>query len=391
MPTYEQLQCEINRQITKYKEEMIAVSDHMADNPELSGMEYETSAGLVRLLEDHGYKTEKPFCGKETAFRGVYGSNDHKYKIALLTEYDALPEIGHACGHCLSGAISMLAGLALKDLQDELDADVHIIGTPDEEDDGAKCIMADMGLFDQYDMAMMVHMYNRNIVMPQFQALGEFFYEFHGKAAHASAAPWEGKNALNGVQLMIHAIDMLRQHTRPDAQFHGVIKDGGAFPNIVPEKAVYHLFIRAGSKDYMEELIRLTDDCAAGAAIATQTTWERTPKDQTYYVDLRRNAAGEQALREVFKELGIEENGPKDLIFGSSDIGNVSYGCPAFHPCLQIVDDAPVHTREFEKAVRSDRAHEAIITGAKLIAFQAAKIFSDKDRIRAMKADFEKK
>lgn len=126
-------------------------------------------------------------------------------------------------------------------------------------------------------------------------------------------------------------------------------------------------------------------------ALATQTTWERTPKDQTYYVDLRRNAAGEQALREVFEELGIEENGPKDLIFGSSDIGNVSYGCPAFHPCLQIVDDAPVHTREFEKAVRSDRAHEAIITGAKLIAFQAAKIFSDKDRIRAMKADFEKK
>ena len=142
MPTYEQLQCEINRQITKYKDEMIAVSDHMADNPELSGREYETSAGLVRLLEDYGYKTEKPFCGKETAFRGVYGSNDHKYKIALLTEYDALPEIGHACGHCLSGAISMLAGLALKDLQDELDADVHIIGTPDEEDDGAKCIMA---------------------------------------------------------------------------------------------------------------------------------------------------------------------------------------------------------------------------------------------------------
>ena len=388
--TYDKLCEKISGAIARYQQEMIELSDYMADHPELSGKEYETSAKLVAYLRDKGYAVEYPFGGKETAFRAVYGDNGHKYKIALLTEYDALPEVGHACGHCLSGAISILAGLAARELQDELDADIHVIGTPDEEDDGAKCIMADAGVFKAYDMASMVHTYNRNIVMPRFQALGEFFYAFHGLAAHASAAPWEGKNALNAAQLMMHAIDMLRQHTRPDAQFHGIIKDGGAFPNIVPEKSLIHLFIRAGDKRYMEELVRLADDCAAGAALATQTTWSRTPQNQTYYVDLRRNDAGEQALREVFAELGIEENGPRDLIFGSSDIGNVSYECPAFHPCLQIVDEAPIHTREFEAAVRSERSHAAISVGAGLLARHIAKIFSDEERIKAMKADFEK-
>lgn len=388
--TYEQLKDKIIAEADKYAPELIQASDDMADNPELSGREYETSRKLAALLEKHGYKTEYPFGGKKTAFRGIYGDNRHKYKIALLVEYDALPELGHGCGHCISGAISILAGLAIRDLQDELDADVHIIGTPDEEDDGAKCIMVEKGIFDEYNMAIMVHLYNRNLVMPKFQALAEYFYKFHGKEAHASTAPWEGKNALNALQLMIHGVDMLRQHTREDAQFHYIIKEGGLVPDIVPEEAVLQMFIRAGSKDYIEELMRLADDCARGAAIATQTTWEKTPENQTYYVDLRENPTGEDALREVFEELGIDENGSKNLIFGSSDIGNVSYACPAFHPCLQVVDEAPIHTREFAEAMKTDRAHEALVTGAKLIAFQIAKIFSDEERIAAMKADFEK-
>ncbi|MCI8608026.1 MAG: M20 family metallopeptidase [Firmicutes bacterium] len=388
--TYEQLKEKIIAEVVRYAPELIQVSDDMADNPELSGKEYETSRKLVEFLKKHGYETEYPFGGKETAFRGIYGENGHKYKIAVLVEYDALPELGHACGHCISGAMSILAGLAMRELQEELDADIHIVGTPDEEDDGAKCIMVEKGIFDQYDMAIMVHLYNRNLVMPKFQALAEYFYEFHGKSAHASAAPWEGKNALNGLQLMIHAMDMLRQHTKGDAQFHYIIKEGGLAPNIVPEKTVLQLFIRAGSKDYIEELMRLVDDCARGAAIATQTTWKKYPEDQTYYVDLRENQTGEKALREVFEEMGITENGPKNLIFGSSDIGNVSYACPAFHPCLQVVDEAPIHTREFERAMKTDRAHEALVTGAKLIGLQIAKVFSDEERIVKMKADFER-
>ncbi|WP_165445341.1 M20 family metallopeptidase [Bacilliculturomica massiliensis] len=390
--TYEQMKERIIAEVGKYGPELAVVNDDIADHPEVSGQEYETSRKLVELLKAHGYRTEYPYrpdCGKPTAFRGIYGENDHKYKIALLVEYDALPELGHACGHCLSGAMSILAGLATRDLQDELNADIHLIGTPDEEDDGAKSIMAEKGAFDEYDMAMMVHLYNRNIVMPKFQALAEYFYEFHGKSAHASAAPWEGKNALNAVQLMCHAVDMLRQHTKGDAQFHSIIKEGGVAPNIVPEKAVLQMFIRAADKKYLEELIRLVDDCAKGAAIATQTTWEKCPQEQLYYVDLRENKTGERSIRERFEELGIPENGPGDLLFGSSDIGNVSYACPAFHPCLQVVDEAATHTREFAQAMKTDRAHKLLETGAELIGLQIANIFSDEEKIAGMKADFE--
>lgn len=386
--TYEQLKTKIDQNIKKYHAEMITLSDNIADNPELPGQEFETSKKVVSLLRRHGYDVEYPFAGSKSAFRGVFGNNDHKHKIAILAEYDALPELGHACGHCLSCASSVLAALSMKDLQDDLNADIHIIGTPDEEHKGYKCVMCNRGVFDKYDMAIMVHMYNSNWIMPKFKALDEFIYEFEGKSAHASAAPWEGRNALNGVQLMMHAVDMLRQHTKPEAQFHGIVSYGGAAPNIVPEKSALQLYIRADGKEYLEELIRLVDDCARGAAIATQTTFKRIPQKYHYYLNLRDNKTGAEALREVFDELGLVENYPEGAIFASSDIGNVSYVCPAFQPCLQMVSKAPIHTREFEHSVKTDRAHVSIRDAACIISWQIAKIFSDEEKIAAMKEDF---
>ena len=385
---YDEIKEKINNKIEEYESEFWALNEYIADHPELSGKEYETSRKLVDVLEKYGFTIEYPFAGIETAFCGVYGENSHKHKVAILTEYDALPELGHACGHCLSGAISILAGTVMKDLQDELDIDIHIIGTPNEEEDGAKAYMAETGIFNQYDMAIMVHLYNRNIVMPRFQALATFTYEFTGKAAHASAAPWEGRNALNGVQLMLHAVDMLRQHSKKDAQFHSVIKNGGTVPGIVPEKASLEIYIRAESKEYLEQLIRMVDDCARGASIATQTTWAKYAPDDLYYLDLRPNNTGENLLRQAFLELDIQENGDRNIIFGSSDIGNVSYSCPAFHPCLQVIDDAPIHTVEFEQAMKTEKAHKALVKGANLIGLYITKVFNNQDAIELMKKDF---
>ncbi len=385
---YAQMKAKINQAMGNYKGEMIKLSDCIADNPELPGQEFETSKKVVSLLREHGYNVEYPFAGSNSAFRGVFGADKHKYKIAILAEYDALPELGHACGHCLSCAASVLAALSLKDLQDDLNADIHIIGTPDEEHRGYKCVMCNQGIFDKYDMSIMVHMYNSNWIMPKLKAVDEFIYEFEGKAAHASAAPWEGRNALNGVQLMMHAIDMLRQHTRPEAQFHGIVSYGGAAPNIVPEKSSLKLFVRADGKEYLEELIGLVDDCARGAAIATQTTFKKIPQKYHYYLNLRDNKTGADALREVFDELCLVENYPEGAIFASSDIGNVSYVCPAFQPCLQVIDNATIHTREFERAMKTDKAHQSIVTAARIISWQIAKIFSDEEKIAAMKADF---
>lgn len=384
MKTYEELKQHIQQVIEQEKQDLICLNNDLADHPEISGEEYESSRKIVSLLQAKGYQVEYPFAGFDTAFRGIIGENNHKYKIALMVEYDALPEIGHACGHCLSGSISILAGLSLRGLQDELDADIHIIGTPDEEAAGAKCTMVKNGVFDGYHMAMMVHLYDSNLLMPKMQALDSYMYQFHGQAAHASAMPWEGRNAFNGVQLMFHAMDMLRQHVKPDVQIHGIIRNGGAAPNIVPEEVSAEIYIRSLDRTYLNEVMDKIDDCARGAAIATQTTWDKYPTAEPYD-NLFPNQTGMEALKEVFEELNLPLNGDPDKIFGSSDAGNVSFVCPTFHPCLQVVDmGIATHTREFEKAMKTERAYQALEDGAKLIAYQAAKIFSDSEKIQKM-------
>lgn len=390
MKSYEELKKQIEQVISFEKQRLAALNDDLADHPEISGCEFETSRKIVELLREKGYEVEYPFAGFQTAFRGIFGANDHTYKIAILTEYDALPEIGHACGHCLSGSISILAGLALRQLQDELDADIHIVGTPLEELDGAKCAMAANGVFDSYDMAMMVHLYDQNLLMPKLLAMDSYLYSFYGKAAHASNVPWDGVNALNGVQLMFHAIDMLRQHVTPDVRIHGVIRNGGTAPNVVPEKASAEFYIRALDRNYLNHLVQKVDDCARGAAIATQTSWEKVPTS-TPYNNLIPNETGLIALQEVFEELHLPLNGNPERIFGSSDAGNVSFICPTFHPCLQVADPGvAIHTREFAQIMKTNRAHQALEDGAQLIAFQIVKIFSDPERIRKMKEDFLK-
>ena len=188
---------------------------------------------------------------------------------------------------------------------------------------------------------------------------------------------------------MFHAIDMLRQHVTPDVRMHGIIRNGGDAPNIVPEKTSAEFYIRALDRKYLNDLVQKVDDCARGAAIATQTTWDKCPTSLPYD-NLLANQTGDDALREVFHELNIPLNGNPEVIFGSSDIGNVSFKCPTFHPCLQVVEKGiAIHTREFAAAMKTERAYQALVDGAKLIAFQIAKIFSDEEKIMKMKADFQ--
>ncbi len=389
MGSYSELKGKILSRVAADLPRMTALNDHLADHPEVSGKEFETSRTLVQLLREYGFEVEYPFAGLDTAFRGTFGPGGHTWKCAILTEFDALPELGHACGHCLSGSISMLAAAALRDLQDELDTDIEIIGTPMEEDIGGKAIMARKGVFSGYDMAVMVHMYDANLTAPKLLAMDSFMYYFHGKSAHASNAPWDGNNALNGAMLMLHAMDMLRQHLTPDVRMHSVIRNGGEAPNIVPEAASAEVYVRALDRTYLNDVIRKVDDCARGAAIATQTTWDKETTAEPYD-NLLPNATGLAALAEVFGELGLELNGDPDKIFGSSDVGNVSFVCPTFHPCLQVAPaGTAIHTREFESLMKTDRAHKALQDGASLIALLIAKIFSDPAKVRAVRADFE--
>lgn len=385
MHKYDEFKAKIEAKVQENLPKAIELNDYLADNPEVATEEFKSSQAIVDLLKSEGFDVEYPYCDVATAFKGTYGKGGHKYKIALLAEYDALPEIGHACGHCVSGSISVLSAIALKDLQDELDADIDIFGTPEEEVDGAKCRMVDAGCFDDYDLAIMIHLFDKNQLYCTLLALSTYQYTFHGKAAHASAAPWEGNNALNGAQLMMHAVDMMRQHVTPDVRLHAVYRNGGAAPNVVPEEASIELYGRALDRPYLNSLMEWIDDIAQGCAMATKTTWDKFPTSHAYD-NLVNNAEGLKALQEVYDELGIEVNGDAKELFGSSDIGNISFRCPTFHPLLKVAPEGtPIHTREFAACVKTDLAHDVIALGAKVIGLDIAKIFTDEERIARLK------
>lgn len=373
--------------LEEHLKEVVDLHQWLFRNPEISGKEFETSKRIVEFLRDKGYEVEYPFAHQPTGFKATDGSK-RKHKAALLVEYDALPDIGHACGHSLSASISILAGLILKNYQDELDTDIHLIGTPTEETVGAKVDMVREGVFDGYNFSMMVHLDNKNRTKVKLQALDSTLYTFKGRAAHASAAPWEGKNAFNGAQLMFHALDMLRQHMKPGCQIHGIIRHGGEAPNVVPEKVSLELYSRAYTRDTLDELNHLIDDCARGAAIATQTNWEKTPTANGFD-NLRPNKKAEEILGEIFEELGLENQEDPNEIFGSSDAGNVSNICPTMHPTLKVVEDGvPIHTRAFAEAIGSPRAHGALKTGALMIAKTVKEVFKDEKTLQEVKDSF---
>lgn len=377
-----------DKEIEKYYEELVLLNDEIAKNPEISGQEFETSKKIINLIKSKGYKVEFPLANVVNSFRGVYGENNHKYKVAIMVEFDALPELGHACGHCLSGAISILAGFGLKELQDELNADFHILGTPNEEATGMKARMAREGVFDKYDTAIMIHMNNYNAVETKLLAITAEKYIFHGKAAHASAEPWNGRNSFNGAQLMFHAVDMLRQHVKPDVRIHGLITHAGEMPNIVPEKSVVEIYSRASERKYLNEVLEMVEDCARGAAIATRTTYEKKLIPEAFD-NLHSVKFGLDLLRETYDELDIPRNEEKEL-FGSSDAGNVSMVCPTFHSALEVAGpNVCVHTREMAEAMTTEDAHNTLRKGAMVISHHLIKLFGDEENIKRLKKDYE--
>ena len=389
MEKYLQIREKIDEAIAGNLAELSALSDDIADHPEVSGEEYETSKKIVELLRSKGFECEYPFAGLDTSFKAVYGSNDHKYKVAVLTEYDALPGIGPACGHNLSGAISVLAGIACMGIQDELDCDIHVIGTPAEETDGAKCGMCNKGIFKDYDMAMMVHLYDQNLVYCKLNGLACIQYDFYGKASHAGASPWDGQNALNAAMLMIHGLDCIRGCSTPDSRINSIILKGGYAAGSIPEDAKVETWTRSPDYDYLLKLNERVENCAKGAALMAECTYDMKFVAEIYKT-MKRNYTGEAAIEAVFNELGLDINGDHEKLFGSSDIGNVSFECPAFHPTLQLAEmGTAIHTRDFMACVKGEKAHKCLEDGAKLIAHTIAMIFTDEEKIKKMKEDFK--
>lgn len=390
MEQMNQLKQLVMDRIDELKQEAFALNCDLADHPELSGEEYESCEKICQLLESHGVPVERKFSGHPTAFKGIIKEDPSSpIKIGILAEYDALPGVGHACGHCASASLSILAALALLEHKDQIPGNIYIIGTPDEELIGSKIAMAEQGLFDDFSFVMMIHLANKSRVKMELLAWSAYYLHFSGKSAHSAAAPWEGRNALNGAMLMIHAIDMLRQHVKPEARIHGIITNPGDSFNIVPDQVTAKYAIRYPDKAYMNEMIRMVHDCAKGAAMATQTE-VKIEETSPPLDDLKGNAAGESLIEAAFKEAGVSLCDDEDENKASSDIGNLSYRCPAFHPTLAITDESiNLHTREFAAIMKEPATEKAIVQGAKIISLAILNAVFDPALLEAIKKDFE--
>jgi amidohydrolase len=362
-----------NRALPRLREEILALNDALALHPELGSREFESSRRIVALLRGHGLEVEYPFGGLETAFRARINPRA-KRRAAFLAEYDALPELGHACGHCASGSASVMAALALYGIREELDAGIDLIGTPDEELLGRKAHLADAGVFNGYDFAAMVHMGPYSVVTTPFLALDGTTIKFFGVPSHAAMAPEQGRNALNAARLFFDAVDMMRQHIISEARIHGYIKRGGSASNVVPDFAEIEFLSRAPRRAQLNDITAWVYDCARAAALATRTRCEISLCGPPYH-DLYISPAGEQLLKSCFTELGIETTGGQGS--GSSDIGNVDYICPAFHPMMGIGQPAFCHTAEFARAMTGPGAHRAIVDSAKLLLTLVFKLYGD--------------
>ena len=375
--------------IEKHKEEAFALNEYLFNNPELPGQEYGSCKKIVEVLNKYGIEAKEKFFGIDTAFFGsVIKKENSNINIAILTEYDALPGVGHACGHSASAAISVLSALALKDNEALVNANIDIIGTPDEEDAGMKIPMADGGVFDKYDCAIMVHLSNKNAPNGRFLAFETYELEFTGKPSHAAASPWDGRSALDGLMLSIHAFDMMRKCAKPHTIIEGFIQEGGVATNIIPEKARGKYTFRSNSAEYVEdELVPWMRDIVSGCAMATQTKVNVKPFGYPFR-DMKYLDSGTNIIEKVMEDYNMEYK-IVEKADGSSDIGNVSYRCPSFHPYVAITNEnIALHTKEFADVVISEKSKPCIVNGATVIDGFLARILEDPEKLKEIKDEF---
>jgi amidohydrolase len=370
-------------------DELEALSRRIHDHPELAYQEKQAAGWLTEFLAGKGFKIESGVAGVETAFRATIETGEGP-TIAILCEYDALPGIGHACGHNVIAASGAGAGAALALSKGTLPKGrIQVIGTPAEEGGGGKNRLIKGGIFKDVDCAMMIHGFDRTILHQDLLGIVRGTFEFHGKASHASADPWEGVNALDACIGMFNAVSMLRQQVRPDCRIHGIITNGGAAANIIPESAAAVFYVRAPRIDVMWELYKRVVACAEGAAKAAGATVKVTQGADNVYEPLKRN----QTLLDLFAAnmatVGLTE-GPTVLDrLGSSDVGNVSQVIPTIQPMIGIAPlGTAIHTREFADAAVKPLARAGLLAAAKTMALTTFDLLADPARVRAAKDEF---
>jgi len=369
----EKLKLKIKDSVELQRQQLIQLSLNIHDNPELGFEEEKASTWLTSYLEDSGFHVERGIAGLATAFRATYGQGSPR--IALLAEYDALPKMGHGCGHNIIATSALGAAVASKSIIDQSGGSVVVLGTPGEEVFGGKIDMVKAGAFKEIDVAMIVHPDVRNMVTIQALACSSLEVEFFGQPAHAAAQPYKGVNALEAMILAFTSINSLRQHIKGEARIHGIITDGGEAPNIVPAHSAAVFLIRAPDNEYLDELNGKVLNCFVGASVASGARLEYSWRNKAY-APMKNNATLAGLFSQNLELLGrhVEAFDPS-FGFGSTDMGNVSQVVPSIHPTIAIASlEVLIHTQEFVSAAASEAGHEGFVDAAKAMAMTVADI-----------------
>jgi amidohydrolase len=347
---------------------LVAVSHDIHEHPELNFEEHYAHDRLAGVLEAEGLPVVRQAFGVATAFRADAGAAGPL--VAVLCEYDALPGIGHACGHNIIAAAGLGAGLALAAVAGEAGGRVAVLGTPAEEGGGGKVVLAERGAFDGVDAAVMVHPADRDLQWMSTLALHELHVEFEGRAAHAAAFPWEGRNALDAAVLGYLNVAALRQHLRPGERVHGVFTEGGEKANIVPRRAAMQWIVRSPTLAGLEALQVRVLGCLQAGADAAGCTMRATWAPVRFH-DVRDNLPIARAFAGNAARLGraVAEPAAGSEVVASTDMGNVSYLVPSIHPMLQVAPaGVAIHTPEFATYARGEAGDRAVLDGAKALA-----------------------
>jgi amidohydrolase len=377
----ERIKKQVQDEVDRLAPDLLAVSRFLHANPELAYEEHQAAELLSGVLQENGFAVERGMADLPTAFTGRAGSGAPR--IAFLAEYDALPGLGHACGHNLIGTASLGAALAVRTILDRVQGEVLLVGCPAEEKGGGKIPLVEAGVFDGTDAAMLVHPSNRTEMVKLALGMRELTVEFFGKASHAAAAPEQGVNALDAVVVGYTAV------IRPDARIHGIITHGGQAPNIIPDHAAARFYVRALDLAYVDELFRRVVTCFEAAAHATGCRVKITSEGKDYHPYKPVYCLAEMFQRNLESLGEIVDQGPVDRELGSTDVGNVSQAVPTIQPMLQICPrEVTCHMAAFAEAAVSETGHRAMLQAAKAMAMTAVDLLTDPKALEEVAAEF---
>jgi amidohydrolase len=380
---------ELDRALDALRAELSLLALKIHDNPELRFEERKAAGWVADAVEALAHvPVERGVAGMETALRARVGS-EHGPRIAVLAEYDALPEIGHACGHNLIAAAAVGAFAAVA-RSGSFHGRLELIGTPAEEGGGGKIRLIEAGVFDGIDAAMMFHPFDRDLLAHPFLASAWLDVSFTGQPAHAAAAPWAGKSALTACLQTFNLVDAQRIHFRDGVRVHGFVTDGGQAVNVIVEHAACQFSVRAPRMEELERVRDIVERSARGAALACGV--DVRIETRMGYRDLRSNLALARRFGEALTDLGRRPRETDPSVgTGSTDMGDVSHRVPAIHPMLAICDEGETmfHERPFAACAKSERGLDTMIVAAKAMARTAVALTLDPDLLAQVRREFE--